>query len=184
MAENVANMPSAGAAATDPRRAVFTVFIRGPIEKVWREITKTDSPQLCMFNMKLRTTELKKGALIRADTVGGKYTGVVGEVLEFDPPRRYSHTFRFTRFDDPPCKVTYDLREVEGGTEFTLTVDDIPLGTKTAKQMRPGSKMIVNTLKAVVETGRPSFGVRVLYKLFGALEFLSPKKTRAENWPL
>jgi hypothetical protein len=109
---------------------------------------------------------------------------VVGEVLEFDPPHRYSHTFRFTRFDDPPCKVTYDLREVEGGTEFTLTVDDIPVGTKTAKQMLPGSKMIVNTLKNIVETGRPSFGVRLLYVLFGALEFLSPRKTRAENWPL
>src|SRR4051794_5649317 len=69
---------------TDPRRAVFTVFIRGTIQKVWHEITKTDSPQLCMFNMKLRTTGLKKGAPIRADTKSGKYTGVVGEVLEFD----------------------------------------------------------------------------------------------------
>jgi hypothetical protein len=42
----------------------------------------------------------------------------------------------------------------------------------------------LNTVKRLVETGRPSFGVRMLYVLFKVLEPLSPKKTRAENWPL
>ena len=57
-------------------------------------------------------------------------------------------------------------------------------GTKTAKQMTAGSKLIVNTLKNVIETGRPSFGVRCFYMLFGLLEPIMPKHTRVENWPL
>ena len=65
-----------------------------------------------------------------------------------------------------------------------LRVEDVPTGTKTAKQMMQGNRLIVNTLKAVVETGRPSFGVRLLYRLFRLLEPLSPKRTRSENWPL
>src|SRR5262245_52850800 len=101
--------------------AVFKVFIRGTIENVWKEITRTDRPQLCMFNMQLHTSGLKVGAPIRMRTKDGKYTGVVGEVIEFDPPHRYAHTFRFTNLDDPPCKVSYDLKEVEGGVEFILT---------------------------------------------------------------
>src|SRR3954470_3359660 len=95
-----------------PDKAVFKVVIKGPIERVWQEITRTDIPQKCMFNMRIHTpgNALKLGAPMQARTQSGKYVGVVGKVLEFDPPRRYSHTFKFTRFDDPPCKVTYDLR--------------------------------------------------------------------------
>src|SRR5215212_3189107 len=102
-------------------QAVFKVMINGPIEAVWREITRTDKPQKCMFNMRLHTPGLKPGAPIRMRTTSGKYTGVIGEVLEFDPPRKYSHTFKFTNFDDPPCTVTYELREASPrATEFTL----------------------------------------------------------------
>jgi uncharacterized protein YndB with AHSA1/START domain len=170
----------------DQDKAVFKVVIHGPIEKVWHEITRTDVPQKCMFNMRIHTpgNALKPGAPMQARTKSGKYVGVVGKVLEYDPPRRYSHTFMFTRFDDPPCKVTYDLREVPAGTEFTLTISDLTPGTKTARQMTAGSKLIVNTLKRVVETGKPSFGVRALYVLFGILEPLNPRSTRVENWSL
>jgi len=170
----------------DQDKAVFKVIINGPINRVWQEITRTDIPQKCMFNMRIHTpgNALKLGAPMQARTKSGKYVGVIGKVLEFDPPRRYAHTFKFTRFDDPPCKVTYDLREVPQGTEFTLTISDLTAGTKTAKQMIAGSKLIVNTLKRVVETGKPSFGVRALYVLFGILEPLNPKSTRVEHWSL
>lgn len=167
----------------ETERAVFKILIKGSIQEVWREITKTNEAQGCMFNMQLHTLGLKLGALIRMRTKNAKYTGVVGEVIEFDPPRRYSHTFRFTNFNDPPCKVIYDLKEVSGGVEFTLTCDDIPKGTKTAKQMVPGGKLIVNTLKAIVETGKPSLGTRMLFVMFKLMEPFSPKSTRTENWP-
>jgi hypothetical protein len=162
---------------------VFRVFIKGRIEDVWREITKTHEPQGCMFNMQLHTPGLRAGAPIRMRTRSGRYTAVVGDVLEFDPPRRYAHTFRFTSYNDPPCKVIYDLKEVAGGVEFTLTCEDIPKGTKTAKDMKPGGKMIVDTLKAIVETGRPAFKTRMLYLMFKVMEPMMGKKLRSENWP-
>ncbi len=165
-------------------RAMFKVFIKGSIESVWREITKTDEPQQGMFNMRLETDGLKPGGQMRMRTVDGKYTGVVGEVLEFDPPHRYVHTFRFTRFDDPPCMVIHELKEVAGGVEYTLTHENMRPGTQTAKQMTQGAKMICNTVKNIVETGRPSFGVRLLYRVFALLAPLTPAKCRSENWPL
>jgi uncharacterized protein YndB with AHSA1/START domain len=117
-------------------------------------------------------------------SANGKYTGVVGEVLEFQPPHRYVHTFRFTQYDDPPCTVIHELKEVDGGVEYTLSHENVPAGTRTAKQMNQGGPLICNTLKAVVERGRPSFGVRMLYCLFKVLGPLTPKKSRSEHWPL
>ena len=35
-----------------------------------------------------------------------------------------------------------------------------------------------------VETGRPSFGTRMLYILFKLMQPLSPKKCRSEHWPV
>ena len=43
--------------------------------------------------------------------------------------------------------------------------------------------MIVKTLKAVIETGRPTFGIRMLYVLFKILAPLTPKKCLSKNWP-
>jgi uncharacterized protein YndB with AHSA1/START domain len=175
-------MPDVGKPKSEP--AVFKIFIRGTIEAVWHEITRTDAVQACMFNMRLDTDGLKPGARICMRSADGRYTGVVGEVLEFDPPHRYVHTFLFTQFDDPPSKVTHELKAVTGGVEYTLTHEDLIPGTKTAKRATPGGAMIAKTLKAVVETGRPTFGVRLLYRLIRTLQFLTPSRCRSEHWPL
>jgi len=162
---------------------VFEVLIQGSIEAVWREITKTDELQGAIFNARMHTDGLKPGGQIRMRTDSGAYTSVVGHVLEFDPPRRFVHTMAFTNLDDPPSTVEYDLEEQGDQVRFRLTVT-MPVGTKSAKQMRQGGTMIVNTLKRIVETGRPSFGIRLLYRLFKLLEPTSPKRCRTENWPL
>ncbi len=178
-------MHATEAQTDDATRAVFRIHINGTMEAVWHEITRTDAAQKCMFDMQLHTPGLEPGAPMQMRSVDGKYTGVVGEVIDYDPPRLYSHTFRFTQFDDPPCIVRYELEEAEqGGVNFTLTLEDLPVGTKTAKQMVRGGTMIVNTLKNMVERGKPSFGVRMLYVMFKCMAFMTPKKCRAENWPL
>jgi len=162
----------------------FEVVIAAGIRDVWQEITRTDAPIKAFFNSQMEVARLAPGARLAMRTPDGKYTGVVGEILECDPPRRFAHTFRFTCHDDPECKVIYDLAEVDGGTRFTLTIEDLPEGTKTAKQMVQGGPMIVNTLKRVLETGRPGFGIRVLYVLFKVLQPLTPARCRSERWPV
>ncbi|MEM6675839.1 MAG: hypothetical protein AAF726_23520, partial [Planctomycetota bacterium] len=92
-------------------------------------------------------------------------------------------TLSFTTLDDPASTVEYDLEEDGDEVRFRLTVT-MPRGTKTSKQMRQGGPMIVNTLKRIVETGKPSLGVRTLYALFKVLEPITPKRCRVEHWPL
>lgn len=168
---------------TEPQ-SVYRVVIAAPIERVWAEITRTDAPIACFFGsrMHLSRAGLAAGSKLAMRSHNGRMTGVVGEILEVQPPRRLSHTFRFTNMDDPPCVVTYDLEPVPEGTRFTLTITDAVPGSKTLKQMVQGSAFIAKTLKAVVETGRPGFGSRLLLAIIRIVP--SPKRCRSEHWPV
>lgn len=98
---------------------------------------------------------------------------------------RIEDIFReLTRFDDPVCKIVYDLVPVGSEVEVTLTVLDMPAGTRTAKNMGFGGNFILRNLKAIAETGRPTFGARVMYAAMGAMEFMLPARSRSERWPM
>lgn len=172
-------------ASMTTERVVNKIIIKGTMQAVWHQITKTDVPQEAFFNNRMHTNGLRPGGQIRMRTPDGKYTAVVGEILECDPPRRLAMTFRFTNLEDPACKVIHELREVDGGVEYSLILEDVPANTKTAKQMTQGSSMILNTLKNMVEQGRPSLGTRVLFGMFSVIgPLMTPKKCRSEHWPL
>lgn len=165
-------------------RAVFKVTIDAPIDKVWSELTRTGATLPFFFFSRCETPGLAPGAPLRMVTPSGRFAGVVGEVLEFDPPNRYSHSFKFTAYDDPPCKVIYELRETGGGTEFTLIADDIPVGTRTEKYMVSGSRYIVANLKSVVERGVPTLGGRFVGLMCRLTESMTPRRSAASEWPL
>ncbi|MBP6444668.1 MAG: SRPBCC domain-containing protein [Gemmatimonadales bacterium] len=169
---------------TNTVRLVSKVVIRGRIEDVWREITKTDTPQLAFFGAQMRYRALTPGSPVQMRTPDAKYTSVVGEILEVSPPYRFSHTMKFTAHDDPYCKVTYELKEVPDGVEFTLISEDVPIGTKTAKDMTRGGDFIVKTLKEIIENGSPALGTRILFGVFGLLAFTTPAKCLSTHWPL
>lgn len=164
---------------------VSQVTINAPIQEVWDTLTTEGEVLPFFFGTVMHTTSLGPGAPIRMRTPNGKYTGVVGEILEFDPPNKYSMTFKFTNYDDAVCKVTHELREVNGGTEYTLTSSEIPAGTKTEKQMAQGGDIITSCLKSCCETGKPT-GMAKFIMLMSKLTpgFMQPKQCRTENWPM
>lgn len=179
------DMPAGAAGQADrPDRLVARITIRGSIEAVWRELTKNNEPQAAVFNAWLHAQSFLPGARLQMRSADGKNVLVVGEIVDFEPPRRFAHTFRFTLYDDAPCTVIYDLKPVPEGVEVSLTVENLPVGTRTAKQMQVGKNLIVTRLKSVVETGRAPLGARILYAVLGKLGFMLPARTRTANWPL
>ncbi len=163
---------------------IFRIVIAGTKDAIWREITKTDELQATMFNMRLHTPALEPGQPLQMRTANAKYTGVVGTIEEVDRPNRFVHTLRFTDGNDPACRITYELKDADGGVEFTLIVDDYEAGSKADKSLRRGGPMIVQTLKSVVETGKAPLSTRALYAVFGLLAPLTPKRMKSEHWPL
>ncbi len=165
-------------------KQIHRIIINASIQDVWDALTKEGEVLPFFFNSVLHTTTLAPGAPMRMRSKDGKYTGVVGEVLELDPPHRYVTTFKFTNFDDPPCKVTHQLKEVDGGVEYTLISENVPVGTKTENQMQQGGGFIVKTLKGIVENGKPPFSSRLILGMISLFEWMTPKKCLTENWPM
>lgn len=165
-------------------KSIFRVIIKAPIDKVWSILTQTDIVLPFFFNAVCKTTGLRKGAPIRMQNKDGRYTSVIGDVVIFEPPYRYSHTFKFTELDDPWCTVHYVLKEVEGGTEFTLINENVPAGTKTEKYMTQGGDFITTNIKAIAETGRPTAGGRFALLMIGLFGVFTPARCKSENWPL
>lgn len=167
-------------------KQVYRVTIDAPIQDVWDTLTKEGEVLPFFFGSVLHTTTLAPGAPVRMRSPDGKYTGVVGEVLELVEPTLYSHTFKFTNYDDAVCKVSYELEELDEGarTQLTLITDEVPSGTKTEGQMAQGGEFIVQTLKSVVETGRPPFKSRLILGIISLTRWMTPKRCLSTEWPL
>ncbi len=167
-------------------KQVYKVVINAPIETVWNTLVKTDAVLPFFFGSVCETKNgLKPGRKIRMVTPDRKIAAVVGEVLEFSPPYRYSHTMAFTQYEgEPASTVTYELKEVPGGTEFSLVTTNVPAGTKSQKSMAQGGPFIVQNLKALAETGKPAFSGRMVMMLNPLMGMMTPKRCRIENWPL
>lgn len=169
---------------SETSRQTWRVIIAAPIETVWNTLVKTDEVLPFLFGAVCDTEDgLRVGEPMRMVSRDGRYVIAYGEVLEFTPPTRFSHAINFAMAaDEPPAKTTYELREVPGGTELTLTSEAMP-GTQTAKMSRSGT-FIVNNLKAQAETGRPAFSGSMLLFVAPLMGLFTPERCRAKYWPL
>lgn len=170
---------------TKAPKSISRTFINAPIDTVWSTLVATDKPLPFFFGNICNTKDgLKEGAKMRMVHPNGKLAMVVGEVLTFEPPYRYSHTFQMTNIDEPPCVVTYELIEKDGGTEFSLTISEAVEGSKLHKEMVGAQGFISKNLKAVAETGKPAFSGRMVGIIGPIFGMLAKKQQRIENWPL
>lgn len=165
-------------------KAIYKVIIEAPIQTVWSELVKTTAPRPFFWNSSWDTQAMAPGNAYRMVSNGGKTVAVVGEILEMDPPHRLVHSFRLTALDDPASLVTYTLRETAGGTEFCLVTENVVAGSKSEKSMADGSQFIVRNFKAYVETGKVTFGARLMLAMFAVMAPFTPKAMHADNWPL
>lgn len=165
-------------------RAVYKVLIKAPIETVWSELIKTSSPRPFFWNSSWDTKDMAPDNPYRMVSNDGKTVAVVGEILEMEPPHRLVHSFRLTSLDDPASIVTYTLKEIEDGTEFCLVTENVIAGSKSEKSMADGSKFIVDNFKAYIETGKVTFGARIMLAMFRIMAPFTPKSMSADNWPL
>lgn len=165
-------------------RAIYKVLVKAPIETVWSELIKTTSPRPFFWNSSWDAKDMAPGNAYRMVSNSGKTVAVVGEILEMEPPHRLVHSFRLTTLEDPASTVTYTLKETADGTEFCLITENILIDSKSEKSMDDGAKFIVENFKAYVETGKVTFGARMMLAMFRIMAPFTPKSMSSENWPL
>ncbi len=163
---------------TDPgqKDRVLSITINVPLDRVWHEITKTGQIQRAVYNSVLEGA-MTPGSRLRYYSADKKRVFVVGEVLEFEPPHRFVHTYIMTMNPDPVTVVTWELEEVDGGCRITLTHGGWTDEHKTADKTVAGWTEILGLLKIELETGKLPFKTRIMYRLMGLFQFALPKTT-------
>ena len=139
---------------------VHQVFIRATAEQIWEAITKPEFTLKYFYGTRVES-ELAVGSPFLYRAGDSDELLVEGEVLESDPPKRLSVSWRFL-YDpelaaEEPSRVTWEIEPQEGGyCKFTAVHDE--LGPKTAAHVSGGWPYIVSGLKTLLETGAPLAG--------------------------
>jgi uncharacterized protein YndB with AHSA1/START domain len=91
------------------------------------------------------------------DAESGKQR-IVGEVLEFDPPRRLVTSWASPADAGNPAKhsrVSYELEPMEGQVKLTVTHSELEPDSDMLKGITRGWPIVLSSLKSLLETGKP-----------------------------
>lgn len=159
---------------------VISIHIDVPVQRVWEEITKTGRLQRALYNTVLET-DLVPGSRLRYYSPDRKRVFIVGEVVEVDPPRKFSHTYRFTTWKTGgPTLVTWELAEEGTGCRVTVTHSGWTAEHEKPEKVAAGWKEILGLLKQELETGDLPTKTKVLYRVMGWFMFMMPRTTLTE----
>jgi uncharacterized protein YndB with AHSA1/START domain len=133
---------------------VYTTYIETTPDKLWAALTSSEFSRQYWFGTELRTDW----------TIGSPFALVmngtptdVGEILEFDPPRRLSYTFRHVLMDElrneRPTKVVFKLEPHGKLVKLTLTHEGFADASKLLDGISKGWPAILSSLKSLLETG-------------------------------
>jgi uncharacterized protein YndB with AHSA1/START domain len=137
---------------------VYVLYINAPADRVWAAITEPAEVARFFHSMRLEA-DYRPGGHLRSFSPDGSAQWGDNTVLEWDPPRRLSHTWR-SLYDpamaaEPESRVTWEVEEAPGGqTKLTLVHDRLEQSPITAASV-VGWAWILSNLKTVVETGSP-----------------------------
>lgn len=139
-------------------RTVYTTYIAAPPEKVWQALTSSDFTRKYFWE---RTIEIepKIGGAFALRLPDGR-ANVQGKVVDWDPPRNFSVTWRVLWPEEfsklPECLVAYELVRAGKPTRLTMTEShswDVPETILSGGRM--GWPAILSSLKSLLETGKP-----------------------------
>ena len=139
---------------------VYVIYIKAAPEKVWNGLL--DPAMTRIYWMHENVSDWKPGSRWehrRTDPHGT--VDIVGEVVEFDPPKRLVHSwtsmYNPETAKEPASRVTWEIEPQDTGTcLLTLTHDRLERSPLTAVGVFGSGWMhVVSGLKTLLETGQP-----------------------------
>jgi len=139
-------------------KTVYVTYIAAAAERVWEALTTGDLTKQFFFGRRIEI-ETKADGVFRLWQPDGKLD-VEGKVMECDPPRKLSVTWRVMWIEEmrklPECLVTYQIDDLGKVVRLTMTEShQIELDEKMLEGGRRGWPVILNNLKTLLETGQP-----------------------------
>ena len=134
---------------------VYVSYIASTPDKVFNALTDTEATAKFWFGNAV-TSDWKVGSPVKFHREGKLI--IQGEVLEYDPPRRLSHSFK--PMHDPqfsaeqPSRVVYEIEQQRDQVKLTVTHDDFAPDTKVFGNISNGWPLVLSSLKSYLETNR------------------------------
>lgn len=133
---------------------VYVTYIETTPDKLWEALTSSEFSKRYWWNTSV-VSDWNVGspfALVKDGT-----TTDVGEVLEFDPPRRLSYTFHHILSEaarkERSTRVVFHLEPAGKLVKLTLTHEDFAAGSVILDGISKGWPAILSSLKSMLETG-------------------------------
>ena len=138
---------------------VYQVFIKASPDQIWDAITKPEFTSRYFYGSLVDST-LAVGTPYRGWSPDRETLWVDGEVLDSDPPRRLSYTWRALYDEETaaeePSRVSWEIEPQEGGvSKLTVVHDQLERAPKTAENVAGGWMYILSGMKTLLETGQP-----------------------------
>ena len=136
---------------------VYVSYIAATPEKLWEALTQGEFTKKYWFGRRIES-DWRVGSPVRFYDGDSADLTDSGVVLESDPPRRLSYTFR-NEFDAEAQKVgysrvTFSIEPRDEAVKLTLIHDEL-MSDELAIAFREGWSPILSSLKTFLETGRP-----------------------------
>jgi uncharacterized protein YndB with AHSA1/START domain len=133
---------------------VYVTYIETTPEKLWEALTSSEFSRKYWMGTELQS-DWKIGSPFAL--VNNGIASDVGEVLEFDRPRRLSYTFNHVLKDDmqnaEPTKVVFALEPHGHLVKLTLTHEGFAGANNLLDGISKGWPAILSSLKSLLETG-------------------------------
>ena len=134
---------------------IYVSYIETTPEKLWEALTSSEFTKRYWFDTEVRS-DWKVGSPF-ALVMGGKTTDT-GAILEADPPRRLSYSFKHQLFEEmrhePATKVVFTIEPHGRIVKLTVTHEGFIEGSKLLGAVSRGWPAILSGLKSLLETGR------------------------------
>jgi uncharacterized protein YndB with AHSA1/START domain len=133
---------------------VYVSYIETTPEKLWEALTSSEFTKRYWWNTEVKS-DWKVGSPF--SLVMNGTTTDVGEVLEFDWPRRLSYTFHHVLSEaarkERPTKVVFRLEPHGKLVKLTLTHEDFEVDSVILDGISKGWPAILSSLKSLLESG-------------------------------
>lgn len=135
---------------------VYVTYIETTPEKLWQALTSSEFTRQYWFGTEVRS-DWKVGSPF-ALSLDGEVTDS-GEILEADPPRRLSYSFKHHKYEElrhePISRIVFTLEHFGPVVRLTVLHDGFIEGGKYLGAVSNGWPAILSQLKSLLETGKP-----------------------------
>ena len=134
---------------------VYVTYINTTPEKLWEALTNPDFTQKYWIGVR-QESEWKIGSSWCLRMANGEVWDT-GEVLEIDPPRHYTVSWRHEHFEDLRAvgftRQSVDIEPYGEYVKLTITHEAPEGGEKLIEAVSGGWPAILSSLKTMLETG-------------------------------